>query len=370
MLVTYVLNEHVKAAVTTQRARAGDSQGREAGQGPAGRPASGGWLCQDRRAAWVPREGFRSSGGVRGGLAVSEVHPQLWASGRAVGVAPRRGTLEGGGWPACLRGLGHWASSGRWAASFGPSSEMTPPTGKCPAAWGRCGFPGLSFPKPLQLCDPSWLGGWGPGALRSEPSARGEAPALLPSPLTGPGTPCWSRQDPSPLLPAQVERPSPAKAPEAEGPTGACSSGDFYETIKRTVPWGPRSRVGVLGSQHCSSWGQSGAAPSRHLEVWGWLTHLLPPHCRPSSLWFKSLHQAPIVCQVSALGICSGLLFWGRQIINTINKLNKSRVRWGSGRRQIKAGKWKGGGGGIAVHEVGGGETPPPPPPPQHLRKT
>lgn len=70
-------------------------------------------------------------------------------------------------------GCGPQEGRGKWAANFGPDTERPPPTGQCPAALGGCGCPdpgdldkplsasGLCFPKPLRLCDPSWLAGAG-----------------------------------------------------------------------------------------------------------------------------------------------------------------------------------------------------------------
>lgn len=121
---------------------------------------------------------------VNGGLEVSEVHPQLWTSGRAM-VWPSGG--DTGGWPlGCKFWPKHREASSHWAVTscFGRPRHLE----KLLSASG------LRFSKTLQLHIPSWLGGGCRGqnaeglrkaelschGRRSMPSCSGPLPMLEP----------------------------------------------------------------------------------------------------------------------------------------------------------------------------------------------
>lgn len=162
----------------------------------AGRPGHcdhGSRAMPGMKGAWMPHKGIGSSEGHVGawrcwGCSLSsELQEGYWCG-------PKEGGLGSRGQEACLRGQASWASTGQHAASFGPNTGRTPPTGQCLAAWRGSGFPGprgldkppsasgLSFPKPQQRCDPSRLGGQEAenSKVRAQPPCREECPARLP----------------------------------------------------------------------------------------------------------------------------------------------------------------------------------------------
>lgn len=136
---------------------------------------------------------------------------------------PEGGTLEGA--PSSLTGQVSWAPTGECAALSGPNTDRTLPTGRCPDAWGRWGFPG---PTALQLCDPSRLGeqeaentgrpGLGrhvrkTAAPPSRPASTGHSPTC-PQALAPAGPPARSPPVPAPphlsRAPHLLLRPNPS----------------------------------------------------------------------------------------------------------------------------------------------------------------
>lgn len=197
---------------------------------------SGAQLCQGGPGA---TQEFGSSGGGRWEPGAVGGASTALGFEKGAGVAQRRGHRKGGKKPACLSG--HvWRGHRGGAALFGPNTDGTPPTGPCLDAGGGCGLPGprdpdkslsasgLRFPRALQLCGPSRLGGRKAEhtrKVRAQPPVR-KVPhlrACLHEPLSHlpPGfCPCWSPgQEPRLSAPTHFSRVASSLSKAPPSPT-------------------------------------------------------------------------------------------------------------------------------------------------------